>query len=161
MCARMFPKVLDKIGRYIGGLLNMIHGSVMASNPKTMQDVIEFTTELIDKKISTFDERQANNKRKFKDTSKNNQNQQQNNKQNTSRAYTVGFNDKKPYGCSKPLCSKCNYYHDGQCAPKCHKCNRVDHLARDCRSVVNANTANNQRGAEAGQKPTCFECGSQ
>ncbi|GJX80931.1 reverse transcriptase domain-containing protein [Tanacetum coccineum] len=31
-------------------------------------------------------------------------------------------------------------------APKCHKCNRVGHLARDCRSPTNANTANNQRG---------------
>nr|GEV84896.1 hypothetical protein [Tanacetum cinerariifolium] len=38
---------------------------------------------------------------------------------------------------------------------------RVDHLARDCRSATNANTANNQRGTEAGQKPTCFECGAQ
>ncbi|GKB21695.1 putative reverse transcriptase domain-containing protein [Tanacetum coccineum] len=54
--------------------------------------------------------------------------------------------EKKPYGGSKPLCLKCNYYHDGQCAPKCHKCNRVGHLARDCRSTTNVNTANNQKG---------------
>ncbi|GJZ17769.1 putative reverse transcriptase domain-containing protein [Tanacetum coccineum] len=47
------------------------------------------------------------------------------------------------------------------CAPKCHKCNRVGHLARDCRSTANANTANNQRGTRAGQKPTCYECGAQ
>nr|GEY30722.1 hypothetical protein [Tanacetum cinerariifolium] len=65
-------KESDKIERYIGGLPDMIHGSVMTSKPKTMQDVIEFTTELIDKKISTFTERQAENKRKFEDTSKNN-----------------------------------------------------------------------------------------
>nr|GEW36707.1 putative reverse transcriptase domain-containing protein [Tanacetum cinerariifolium] len=110
MCARMFPKESDKIERYIGGLFDMIHGSVMESKPKTMQDVIEFTTELMDKKISTFAERQAENKRKFKDTSNNNQNQQQNKKQNTGRAYTVGL-----------------------CAPKSHKCNKVGHLDRDCR----------------------------
>ncbi|GJS94314.1 hypothetical protein Tco_0801282 [Tanacetum coccineum] len=35
---------------------DMIHGSVMASKPKTMQDAIEFTTELMDKKIHTFAE---------------------------------------------------------------------------------------------------------
>ncbi|GJW00313.1 putative reverse transcriptase domain-containing protein [Tanacetum coccineum] len=29
-------------------------------------------------------------------------------------------------------------------------CNRVGHLARDCRSTANANTANNQRGTGAG-----------
>ncbi|GJY15007.1 hypothetical protein Tco_0385429 [Tanacetum coccineum] len=36
-----------------------------------------------------------------------------------------------------------NYYHDGPCAPKCHKYNRAGHLARNCRSTANANTANN------------------
>ncbi|GJT04537.1 putative reverse transcriptase domain-containing protein [Tanacetum coccineum] len=162
MCARMFLEESDKIERYVGALTDMIHESVRASKPKTMQDAIEFTTKLMDKKISTFAERQAENKRKFDDTSRNNQNQQQQNKrQNTGRAYTAGSGEKKPYGGSKPLCSKCNYHHDGQCAPKCHKCNRVGHLARDCRSTANANTANNQRGTGAGQKATCFECGAQ
>nr|GEX48249.1 hypothetical protein [Tanacetum cinerariifolium] len=92
----------------------------------------------------------AENKRKFEDTSKTNQNQQQNKKQNTGRAYTARSGDKKPYGGSKPLYSKCNYHHDGQCAPKCHKCNRVGHLACNCRSAANANTANNQKGTGAG-----------
>nr|GFA16137.1 putative reverse transcriptase domain-containing protein [Tanacetum cinerariifolium] len=110
-----------------------------------MQEVIEFMTEMMDKKISTFAERQAENKRNFEDTSKKNQNQQQNKKQNTGKAYIIGSGDKKPYGGSKPLCSKCNYHHDGQCALKCHKCNRVGHLARDCMSTTNANNVNNQR----------------
>ncbi|GJU87055.1 putative reverse transcriptase domain-containing protein [Tanacetum coccineum] len=156
MCARMFPEESDKIKRYVGGLPDMIHGSVMASKPKTMQDAIEFATELMDKKIRTFAERQSENKRKQDDNQ-----QQQNKRQNTGRAYTAGSGEKKPYGGSKPLCSKCNYHHDGQCAPKCHKCNRVGHLARDCRSTANANTANNQRGTGAGQKATCFECEAQ
>ncbi|GKB51025.1 reverse transcriptase domain-containing protein [Tanacetum coccineum] len=56
MCARMFPKESDKIEKYIGGLPDMIHGSVMASKPKTMQDAIEFATELTDKKIRTLAE---------------------------------------------------------------------------------------------------------
>ncbi|GKA97038.1 hypothetical protein Tco_0824932 [Tanacetum coccineum] len=73
---RMFPEESDKIEKYVGGLPNMIHGSVKASKPRTMQDAIEFSTELLNKKISTFAERQADNKRKFDDTSKNNQNQQ-------------------------------------------------------------------------------------
>ncbi|GJS64222.1 putative reverse transcriptase domain-containing protein [Tanacetum coccineum] len=51
MCARMFPKESDKIEKYVGGLPDMIHGSVMASKPKTMQDAIKFATELMDKKI--------------------------------------------------------------------------------------------------------------
>ncbi|GKC82162.1 hypothetical protein Tco_1137879 [Tanacetum coccineum] len=40
-----------------GGLPDMIHESIMASKPKTMQDAIEFTTKLMDKKIRTFAER--------------------------------------------------------------------------------------------------------
>ncbi|GJR67328.1 reverse transcriptase domain-containing protein [Tanacetum coccineum] len=162
LCVRMFPEESDKIERYVGGLPDMIHGNIIASKPKTMQEAVEMATELMDKKVSTIAERQAENKRKFENTSRNNQNQQQQNKrQNTGRAYTAGTGEKKQYGGSKPLCSKCNYHHDGPCAPKCHKCNKVGHFARDCRSAGNANNANNQRGIGSGQKPTCFECGVQ
>ncbi|GJX57995.1 putative reverse transcriptase domain-containing protein, partial [Tanacetum coccineum] len=88
-------KLKDKIEKYVGGLPDMIHKSVKAYEPKTTQDAIEFATELVDKKISTYAERQDENKRKFDDTSKNNQNQQQKNKrQNTSRAYTTGSGEK-------------------------------------------------------------------
>ncbi|GKD30199.1 putative reverse transcriptase domain-containing protein, partial [Tanacetum coccineum] len=156
MCARMFPEESDKIEKYVGGLPDMIHVSVMASKPKTMQDAIEFATELMDKKIRTFAERHSKNKRKQDDNQ-----QQQNKRQYTGMAYAAGSGKKKPYEGSKPLCSKCNYHHDSQCAPKCHKCNRVGHLARDCRSTANANTANNQRGTGAYQKPICYECGAQ
>nr|GEV42501.1 reverse transcriptase domain-containing protein [Tanacetum cinerariifolium] len=120
MCDRMFPEESDVAEKYVRGLPNMIHGSVKASKPKTMQEAIEFATELVDKKILTIFERQADNKRKFKDTSQNNQNQQQPFKRNNvARAYTVGHGEKKLYGGSKPLCPKCNYHHDGPCAPKC------------------------------------------
>ncbi|GKE45473.1 putative reverse transcriptase domain-containing protein [Tanacetum coccineum] len=94
---------------------------------------VEIATELIDKKIRTFSKRQTESKRKFEGTSRNTQNQQQqqqqNKRQNTGRAYTAGTGEKKQYGGSKPLCSKCNYHHDGPCAPRCHKCNKVGHLA--------------------------------
>nr|GFA69951.1 putative reverse transcriptase domain-containing protein [Tanacetum cinerariifolium] len=50
----------------VGGLLDMIHRSVKTLKPKTMQEAIEFATELIDKKILTLAERLAENKRKNK-----------------------------------------------------------------------------------------------
>ncbi|GJY88463.1 putative reverse transcriptase domain-containing protein [Tanacetum coccineum] len=81
-------KESDKIERYVGGLPDMIHGSVMASKPKTMKQ----------------DDNQ----------------QQQNKRQNTSRAYAA-----RSVQQSWPS-------------------------ARDCRSTVNANTANNQRGTREG-----------
>ncbi|GJU70904.1 putative reverse transcriptase domain-containing protein, partial [Tanacetum coccineum] len=65
-------------------------------------------------------------------------------------AYIARLGEKKPYGGSKPLCPKCNYHHEGQCAPRCNKCKKFGHLARDCRgATVNTNT---QQGV------TYYEC---
>ncbi|GJS57460.1 putative reverse transcriptase domain-containing protein [Tanacetum coccineum] len=158
LCGRMFLEESDKIEKYVDGLPDMIHGSVVASKPKTMQEAVDITTELMDKKIRTFVDRQTDNKRK---RDNNQQQQPQNKRQNTGRAYAAGTGEKKLYRGSKPLFPKCNYHHDGLCAPKCHKCNRVGHLAYDCRSPANANTANYQRGTGTGQKPTCYKCGVQ
>nr|GEW54487.1 hypothetical protein [Tanacetum cinerariifolium] len=99
MCGRMSPEVSDEVEKYVGGLPDMIQGSVMASKPKTMQDAIEFPNDLMDQKIRTFVERQVENKRKIDDNSRNNHIQQQPHKrQNVSRAYIVGPGDyKKDY----------------------------------------------------------------
>nr|GEY54675.1 reverse transcriptase domain-containing protein [Tanacetum cinerariifolium] len=115
--------------------IDMIHGRMRASKPKTMQDAIEIATKLRNKKISTLVECQTKNMKRLDNTPKNNQNQQQPNKrQNTDRANTARHGEKKHYSGAKSLCSKCNYHHNGPCAPKCHKCNRVGHLARDSRA---------------------------
>nr|GFB62861.1 hypothetical protein [Tanacetum cinerariifolium] len=126
------------------GLPDMIHGSVVASKPKTMQEAIEISTELMDKKICTFAERETTSKRKFENTSRTTQNQQQqhsNKRQNTGRVYIAASGGKKQYRESRPLCAKCNYHHDGPCAPKCHNCNKIGH--------------------SASQKLGCYECGVQ
>nr|GEV90257.1 hypothetical protein [Tanacetum cinerariifolium] len=138
-----------------------------------MQEAIEFATEMMDKKMLTHVERQAEQKRKFIDTSRNNQNQKQPfKKNNVARAYTARPGDKKPYERTRHLCSKCNYHHDGPCAPKCTNCKKIGHLARDCKgrpaatnNTNNKNTNNNTNHQRAqGANPrgiTCFECGVQ
>ncbi|GJR68941.1 putative reverse transcriptase domain-containing protein [Tanacetum coccineum] len=94
---RMFPEESDEVEKYVGVPPDMIHGSVMASKPKTMQDAVEFATELMDQKICTLAKRQAENKRKFDDTSRNNQNQQKLFKRhNVEHAYIAGPGEKKP-----------------------------------------------------------------
>ncbi|GJS45781.1 putative reverse transcriptase domain-containing protein [Tanacetum coccineum] len=155
MCARMFPEESDQIERYIGGLPDMILGSVKASKSKTMQEVIEFTTELMEDKTKAYVERLADNKRKAEDSARNNQIQQANKRQNTGRAYAAGNVDRGQYEGPRPWCSKCNYHHYGPCASKCHKCNRFGHLSRDCKTPKNANPGANQGGNG------CFECGAQ
>nr|GEU35612.1 putative reverse transcriptase domain-containing protein [Tanacetum cinerariifolium] len=163
---RIFPEESAKVERYIGGLPDMIHGSVKVSKPQSMQKAIEFATEMMEKKMITHAERQAKHKRKFDDTSRNNQYQQQPFKMNNvARAYTAGPGDKKLYGGTKPLCLKCNYHHDGPCAPKCTNCKKIGHLARDCKggpAATNNNNNNNQRAQRVNARGiTCFECGVQ
>ncbi|GKC86459.1 putative reverse transcriptase domain-containing protein [Tanacetum coccineum] len=127
----MFLKESEKIEKYVGGLPDMIHRSVVASKPKIMQDAVEIATELMDKKICTFTECQTEIKRKFEDTSRNTQNQQQqqNKRQNTGRAYTAGTGEKKQY--------------------------------RDLNLYAQNATITTMRGTRSVQKPTCYECGVQ
>ncbi|GJX03789.1 hypothetical protein Tco_0189705 [Tanacetum coccineum] len=72
----------------------------VASKSKTMQEVIEFTTELMEDKNHAYAERQAERKRKNDDLSKNNQNQQ-NKRQNKSKPTLQGNIYRKSYTGSK------------------------------------------------------------
>ncbi|GJV40082.1 reverse transcriptase domain-containing protein [Tanacetum coccineum] len=73
----------------------------------------------------------------------------------------MGTSERKPYGESLPKCTKCHFHHNGPCTQKCHKCNKVGHFARDCKSSGNTNGANTQKGNEANPKGNgCFECGA-
>ncbi|GJW74121.1 putative reverse transcriptase domain-containing protein [Tanacetum coccineum] len=62
LCGRMFPEESDKIEKYVGGLPDMIHRSVVASKPKTMQEATEMAIEVMDKRIRTFADRTVEKK---------------------------------------------------------------------------------------------------
>nr|GEY59569.1 hypothetical protein [Tanacetum cinerariifolium] len=129
--SEMFPAELVKVERYVGGLPDMIHGSVKASKPQSIHEAIEFATKMMDKKMLTHVERQAEHKRKFDDTSRNNQNQQQPFKRNNvARAYIAGPGDKKPYGGIKPL------------NITCFKGGVQGHFKSDCPKLRNGNQGN-------------------
>nr|GEV53431.1 putative reverse transcriptase domain-containing protein [Tanacetum cinerariifolium] len=99
------------------------------------KEAIEFATEMLDKKMLTHAEHQSEHKRN-----------------NVARAYTAGPRDKKPYIGTKPLCPKCNYHHDGPCAPKCTNCKKIGHLACDCKgrpAATNNNNYQRTQGANA------------
>ncbi|GJZ11592.1 hypothetical protein Tco_0546351 [Tanacetum coccineum] len=105
LCVRMFSEESDKIEKYVGGLPDMIHGSIMASRPKIMQDAIEMATELMDKKISTLAE-----------------------------PYATRTGERKEYAGTLPLCNRCKLHHNGPCTVKCGNYKKIGHITRDCRN---------------------------
>ncbi|GKA67254.1 putative reverse transcriptase domain-containing protein [Tanacetum coccineum] len=84
------------------------------------------------------------NKRKFDDTARNNQNQQPNKRQNTRRAYAAGNGDRKPYGGPKPL----NPLNVNTRANQrvCFECGAQGHFKRDCPKLKNNNNRGNRVG---------------
>ncbi|GJT76216.1 putative reverse transcriptase domain-containing protein [Tanacetum coccineum] len=164
MCGRMFHEESDEVEKYVGGLPEMIWGNVMSYQPKTIEKAIKFANDHMDQKVLTIAERQAEQKRKLEFNAGNNQgHQQQNKRRNTRRAYTIGPGEKREYTGSLPLCTKCNYHHKGPCAPRCNKCKKIGHLARDYRSSgPNGNNNNNRGNSRTTQNAgTCYECGVQ
>ncbi|GJS82252.1 putative reverse transcriptase domain-containing protein [Tanacetum coccineum] len=133
MWARMFLEESDNIEKYVGRLPDMIYESVMASKPKTMQDAIEFETELMDKKIHIFAERQSENKRKKND------NQQQQKEQEAEYWQSLC--------CSVWSTANSNTTNNqrgtraGQ-KPTCYKCGAQGHFKRDCPKLKNNNRGN-------------------
>ncbi|GKD79425.1 putative reverse transcriptase domain-containing protein [Tanacetum coccineum] len=124
MCSRMFLEEFNEVEKYVGGLPDM--------------------------KIRNFADRQAENKRKLDDNSRNNQNQQQPFKrQNVVRTYTPGPKRRK---CTEDL----NLYalnattitmgivllRANQRVVTCFECGAKGHFKRECPNLKNNNRAN-------------------
>ncbi|GJR09863.1 putative reverse transcriptase domain-containing protein [Tanacetum coccineum] len=163
ICTKFVANETEKVDKYISGLPDNIYGNVKSARPKTLDETIELANDLMDQKLRTYAERQSDNKRKADDLSRNNHGHQQQpfKRQNVAKVYNMGTGERKPYGGSLPKCTKCHLHHNGPCTQKCHKCNKVGHFARDCRSTGNTNVANTQKGNGAAPKGNgCFECGA-
>nr|GEV23526.1 hypothetical protein [Tanacetum cinerariifolium] len=162
ICTKFIANENEKIDKYINGLPDNIYGNVKSSKPRTLDETIELTNDLMDQKLRTYAER-AGNKRKTDDTSRNNHGHQQQpfKKQNVAKVYNIRTGERKPYKGSLHKCTKCQCHNNGPCTQKCHKRNKVSHFARDCKSSGNANVANAQRdGKETPKGNGCFECGA-
>nr|GEY39940.1 hypothetical protein [Tanacetum cinerariifolium] len=150
----------EKIDKYVNGLPDNIYGSVKASKPKTLDETIELTNDLMDQKLRTYAESQTNNKRKADDSFRNNPSHQQQTpkRKNVTKVHNIGTGERKPYSGNLPKCTKCHFHHN---SPYTQKCNKVRNFARDCRSSRNANVTNAQRNNGANPKGNgCFEYGA-
>ncbi|GJX19300.1 putative reverse transcriptase domain-containing protein [Tanacetum coccineum] len=140
MCGRMFHKESVEVEKYVGGLPDMIQGNVMSYQPKMMEKAIEFVNDQMDQKVLTITERQAEQKRKLEFNAGNNQgHQQQNQRQNTGRAYTTGhgvISVKKSSFLAQDFRSS---------GPK-------GHFKKDCPKLKNGNRGNQRRNGNAPAK---------
>nr|GEV54571.1 hypothetical protein [Tanacetum cinerariifolium] len=160
ICTKFVANENEKIDKYISGLPNSIYRNVKSSKPRTLDETIELTNDLMDQKLRTYAKR-SDNKRKADDTSRSNHRHQQQpfKKQNVTKVYNMGTGERKPYEGSLPKCTKCQRHHNGSCTQKCHKCKKVGHFAHDYRSSGKANVSNAQRDNKETLKGNgCFEC---
>nr|GFC39111.1 reverse transcriptase domain-containing protein [Tanacetum cinerariifolium] len=93
--------------------------------PTRLQDAICIANNLMDQKLKGYAVKNAENKRRFDNNSRDNRRQQQPfkrqnvNGQNLERAYTVGNNIKrKAYAGNLPYCNKCRMHHEGHTVNK-------------------------------------------
>ncbi|GJY97388.1 putative reverse transcriptase domain-containing protein [Tanacetum coccineum] len=154
MCGRMFHEESEEVEKYVGGLPDMIRGNVMSYQPKTMEKAIEFANDQMDQKVLTIAERQAEQKRKLEFNVGNNQgHQQQNKRQNTRKAYTVGPGEKRERSaqlgfrnCKSSGSNGNNNNRENSGTTQndgtCYECGVQGHFKRDCLKLKNKNRGN-------------------
>nr|GEY51388.1 hypothetical protein [Tanacetum cinerariifolium] len=127
MCTKLVANESEKIDKYISGLPDSIYQNVKSSKPRTLDETIELTNDLMDQKLRTYAER-ADNKRKTEDTSRNNHGHQQ-----------------QPFKKSSGNVNVANAQRDGKETPKgngCFECEASGHFKRDCPKLKNKNRVN-------------------
>ncbi|GJT65435.1 putative reverse transcriptase domain-containing protein [Tanacetum coccineum] len=126
----MFPEEIDKIEKYISGLPDMIHGSVKALKPKTMQEAIEFTTELMDEK-TLWPMLSSGKKRKESKSDR--------------KIIRLGLNLCVPVPIANANNNNRNNNNNNQKGNGCYECGAQGHFRRNCPKL-----RNNDRGNQAG-----------
>ncbi|GKF62221.1 hypothetical protein Tco_0182275, partial [Tanacetum coccineum] len=159
----MALKEEDKVEKYIGGLSDNIQGNVITAKPSRLQDAIRVANNPMDQKLKGYAIKNAENKRRFKSSSRDNRQQQPFKRQNVSgqnvaRVYTIKNNvDKKGYARVLPYYNKCIMHYEGSCIARCGNCKKVGHITRDYRMVVDATPQRAPVGNQATN--VCYECG--
>ncbi|GJS01512.1 putative reverse transcriptase domain-containing protein [Tanacetum coccineum] len=178
MCPELVPTERKKIEKYVRGFPERIKGNITSSKPATLHDAINMARELVEQSVQGRSTRIGeSNKRKWEDHQRNTNNnnnhnnnnnnhnnnnncnrnnnhyQQQNRRQETARAYAAAPAEGRGYAGNLPKCNHCNSHHNGQCPPKCQKCQKTSHLEKDCRARLPG------AGVYPFQDVACYGCG--
>ncbi|GJS78265.1 putative reverse transcriptase domain-containing protein [Tanacetum coccineum] len=161
--ARLVPHLVTLEGRmierYIYGLALQIRGMVAATEPKTIQKVVQIFGARTDEAVRNRSIKKVEKRGNMGEPSKDRIGRDDNKRTRTVNAFATTVN---PVGRENmgtwPKCTTCNSYHapDGPCRT-CFNYNCPGHLARDYRGMPrNVNLVNVRN-------PTiraCYECGS-
>ncbi|KAI3717497.1 hypothetical protein L1987_69148 [Smallanthus sonchifolius] len=166
----MVTPLSRQIDRYIGGLPHQVRGTVMGSNPATLEAAIRLAASLTDDLVKEGILTQKGGKKgRVEETKKPERHFK---KQKVAKNFTMvtpatpttqvtptqaQASTKKSYGGSYPLCAKCQYHHDATYPCRiCTKCGKGGHLAATCR-IVNA-TPTTVPAIANGR--ACYQCGA-
>ncbi|MFS7953861.1 putative transcription factor interactor and regulator CCHC(Zn) family [Helianthus anomalus] len=171
LCPTMVDPPIKRIELYLKGLVPEIQSHATSANLGTVQQVIRLAHRLTDqvveqnrlpKRISATATSYApsDNKRKWDGTSSKgstsaqSQSQQRKTDQFKSPGQQFPSSQNQSQGGYKgnhPKCNRCNLHHSGQCNKgRCHRCNKLGHAAKECRSPYPANQ-NRQQQQQAPQ----------
>nr|GEW83257.1 hypothetical protein [Tanacetum cinerariifolium] len=112
--------------------ISLLQSRQLYMMPTTLHDAINMARELVEQAVQGRATRIGeSNKRK---------------RQETARANAAAPAEGRGYVGNLPRCNRCNSHHNGQCPPKCQKCQRTGHQEKDCR-------------VRPLQDVTCYGCG--
>ncbi|XP_021985184.1 uncharacterized protein LOC110881132 [Helianthus annuus] len=161
MCPNLSRPPHHRIELYINGIAPQVKGLVTAANLDNLPRIIRLAHKITDQEVergsqpphvsvttaatTTTTTPATDNKCKWNDADKvSNSNQSQKKLDNGSnhsfsQSSTVNQNqtnnsNQGSYAGKQPKCNKCNFHHRGPCTRVCHRCNKVGHMARDCRA---------------------------
>ncbi|GJY31721.1 putative reverse transcriptase domain-containing protein [Tanacetum coccineum] len=127
MCPDLVPNEKKKVKRYIKGFPERIKGNITSARPTTLHDAINLHVNSVEQAVQR--------------------------RQETARAYAAAPAEGKGYAGTLPKCNRCNLHHNGQCPPKCQRCQKLGHQEMDCGVRLPGTGDNHLRNV------TCYGCG--
>ncbi|XP_021971396.1 uncharacterized protein LOC110866560 [Helianthus annuus] len=172
LCPNLSQPPYKRIALYLRGLVPEIQGSVIATKPPTIQQVIRLARHFTNQAVENGRlPRRVTATTNASDYSKRKWNDYQSGGPSTippqaQQRRVVGSKGPDPrtggYQRKRPKCDKCGRHHNGPCARnKCQRCNKVGHEAKDCRSPHPVRQNQPQQQQHHGNIRGCFQCGAE